>query len=448
MSRRAGEDPRVAYAEYVNMQAAAALHATRAAAAQRGWFTVKGGMMQTSKRMLLAAKISKQSSDSDATNPTDGDMPAIVELVTEAEAGGNTYSPPSALQQTRASHSQESHVQPNSVPVRQQQPEVLQDSVTSAEDPQRAQELKLAQARTEEQAAAFAAREQALLSELSARKAELAEAAFAAREQALLSELSAQKAEPTVADGKAQDTLAAEAAEAAEARRLAAEAKLERDSMQRELAEAQSSFAQQLKDVVAQVRQDGSPRADHDTELHAAAQREEILRMQLQVAAMELEVVESKRTAAADRQALTLSADDLEDPKKGSLHAQQVSGGMSLSPRDALGPRHEPETEPEPEAERLPNDLSPLSREAGSATEFSSRTSSPDPETARLDKLMQSLDDLQSKLSSEQSGSTPASADMFAIVPQEPHVQPNSVPVRQQQPETLQDSVTSAEDPQ
>ena len=48
-------------AEHINMQATAALAATRAAAAHKGWATIKGGMVHASKRLVLAARIAGES---------------------------------------------------------------------------------------------------------------------------------------------------------------------------------------------------------------------------------------------------------------------------------------------------------------------------------------------------------------------------------------------------
>ena len=103
-------------------------------------------------------------------------------------------------------------------------------------------------------------------------------AAFAVREQALISELNAHQAEREAADSAVQDRLATEVSEA---RQLASEAQLERDRMQQLVADAQSSFAQELKDAVAQVRHEASPRAVQQAELQAVAQWKEGSRKQL-----------------------------------------------------------------------------------------------------------------------------------------------------------------------
>ena len=51
--------------------------------------------------------------------------------------------------------------------------------------------------------------------------------------------------------------------------------------MQQLVADAQSSFAQELKDAVAQVREEASTGAEQQTEVQTAAQREEVLRKQV-----------------------------------------------------------------------------------------------------------------------------------------------------------------------
>ena len=364
MSRTYDEDPRVAFAEYINMQASAALAATRAAAAKRGWSRA-GDMMSTSKRMILAAK---QAQDADVSSGESG----------SSEGGSDSASGDSDEGELGLQDRIDDALEADFDDVRKIEAIVKEASQQDNRHPalvpvkDKLERLKVAQKKDRKGAAAAAVvSEEKEQEERVARQALLESQAAASveREQALVAELDLHKAELAAAQCLTQQKLAAEEAEASYWKAETAEAKAEKARLEHILAEVQSSFIEQVEAEVAEVLQStggsGSPREEQqEALLEEAAEREQRLLEQLERTATELEIVEAKLKGDAPTRGASppavaspemwlidggSDASSVDDEEAEFLREEGLESPVEEEEIVRFSTPHSPEPEPEPE---------------------------------------------------------------------------------------------------